>query len=268
VRLASLPMYDLPELQAATDAWWEGLAEHLRAAGLEDVPDRLDRRRDAGAGWHAPELLLSQTCGYPLTHALAGSVRLVATPGYAAEGCAGPYYRSAIVVRDDDPAAGVGDLAGRRAAFNARHSHSGYNALRHALAPRSAGRPFLAAAIETGGHAASAAAVAEGRADFAALDAVSLALLARHRPAAVAGLRVLAYSAAAPGLPYVTHGGTDDGTVEQLRAGLRAAFADPELATLRAELLLAGVEALPRAAYDEIDRMEEEARRLGYPEIA
>src|SRR6185312_8107473 len=31
--VASLPMYDLPELRAATDAWWKGLARAFRREG-------------------------------------------------------------------------------------------------------------------------------------------------------------------------------------------------------------------------------------------
>ena len=35
--VASLPMYDLPELREATDAWWRGLARAFAAEGLEDA---------------------------------------------------------------------------------------------------------------------------------------------------------------------------------------------------------------------------------------
>ena len=43
---ASLPMYDLPGLDAATDAWWAGLAAAFRAEGLREVPDNLTRGGD------------------------------------------------------------------------------------------------------------------------------------------------------------------------------------------------------------------------------
>jgi hypothetical protein len=33
--IATLPMYDWPEVREATDAWWAGLARHLRGAGFE-----------------------------------------------------------------------------------------------------------------------------------------------------------------------------------------------------------------------------------------
>ena len=41
-------------------------------------------------------------------------------------------------------------------------------------------------------------------------------------------------------------------------------MADPELAATREALLLQGLEHLDDAAYDEITRMEEEARARGY----
>ncbi len=68
---ASLPMYDFPEVSAATDAWWSGVASALRRAGLDAVPEALTRDPDVDV-WNSQELLLSQTCGYTLTHALRG----------------------------------------------------------------------------------------------------------------------------------------------------------------------------------------------------
>ena len=40
---ASLPMYALPGLEAATEAWWAGLAAAFRAEGLAEVPRLLQR---------------------------------------------------------------------------------------------------------------------------------------------------------------------------------------------------------------------------------
>ncbi len=260
-------MYDLPELRAATDAWWAGLARALRAAGLETLPDSLTRQDDHEALWREPDLLLSQTCGYPLTHAYRDALKTVATPVYDAPGCDGPSYSSAIVVRAEDPAADLAALEGRRAAVNSRSSHSGCNALRHSLAPLAAGRSFFSEVVMTGGHAATLQAVAEGRADVGAVDCVTYALIARHRPDGVRGLRVLAFTEAAPGLPYVTAAGASEALRDRLRTGLSEALHDPALAEARAALLIKGIEILPPEAYARIDRMEREAADLGYPEI-
>ena len=192
----------------------------------------------------------------------------MATPVYGAEGCSGASYRSFFVVRADDPAAGLEDLRGRRVAVNEPNSQSGYNCLRRALAPLSRGNPFFSEVLVSGGHAASLTAVREGRADLAATDCVSFALMSRYQPAAVAGLRVLAHSAPAPALPYVTRAAADPDLLARLRAGLRRALEDPDLAGARDALFLKGAEVLPDEAYRVIVEMEDEALALGYPEIA
>ncbi len=266
--VANLPMYDLQEVRHATDDWWSGLARAFRRAGISDVPDRLDRERAMPEVWRDPGLLLSQTCGYPLTHDLAGVVQLVATPVYTFAGCEGPSYRSVFVVRADDPAEALSDLQGRRIAINCKTSQSGYNCLRHALSPLAGRGPMFSEVLASGRHAGSLAAVREARADLAAIDCVTYGLMAQHRPAAVAGLRVLGESAPAPGLPYVTRGGADDDLLARLREGLQQAVADPDLGAARAVLGLAGVELLPLSAYRVIDDMEAAAMAAGYPDVA
>ena len=88
--IASLPMYDLPELRTATDTWWSGMAAALRRAGIDAVPDQLTRVYNVATVWRDPNLLLSQTCGYPLVRDMAGILQPIATPIYNAPGCDGP----------------------------------------------------------------------------------------------------------------------------------------------------------------------------------
>lgn len=262
----SLPMYAAPG--AALQAFWQGLRAHLQAAGLRDVPSDLSHDNDHTAAWLRPDLLLGQTCGYPLMTGLLGRVRLVATPRYRAEGCEGPWSTSLIVVRSDDPALRLEELAGRRAAFNSRDSQSGYNTLRALLAPLATGGRFLGSTVETGSHHRSMELVLAGEADVAAIDCVTFALLARQAPGRVQGLRILCRSARVPSLPLITALSTSDRDVERLRAALRGACRDPDLAAARAELLLDGVEVLPDSAYEVCTTMERQAGALGYPDLA
>ena len=254
--VASLPMYDLPVLHGLTDAWWDGLARALRREGVAEVPDRLHRGRCVGEAWGMADLLLSQCCGFDLTHDAARLLRPVATPCYAAEGCEGPFYRSFVVVRQDAKAEDLMDLRGLACVANNLRSHSGWNALRHALAPFAAEAGFFSRVIESGGHANSLECVRKGRADVAAVDCVTHALLQRHDPGAIADLRILARTASAPGLPYVTRAGADDALVARLRAAVFRALEDPALEPVREDLLIAGAEVLPDAAYDRIIEME------------
>jgi ABC-type phosphate/phosphonate transport system substrate-binding protein len=266
--IATLPMYDMPGLRPALEAWWSGLARAFKAEGIAGVPDRLTFAAHHHDPWRDPDLLVTQTCGYPLTHAFARDLRPVAAIRWAIPGLEGTEYHSAILVRANDPAQILADLRGRVCAFNSRDSHSGMNALRHAIAPLAGGRPFFARMIESGGHRASTASVRNGEADICAVDIATYALIERHHPDLIEGLRILARSATAPGLPYATRLEADGTLVRRLRAGFAAAAADPALGEARAALLIAGIEPVDRAAYDRIDAMENEARALGYPELA
>lgn len=270
--VASLPMYDLPELRAVTDDWWRGLARALRRAGVAEVPGRLERSASPSSVWASPALVLSQCCGFGLVGELAGVVRPVATPVYDAPGCGGAgahgsTYRSAIVVREDAPARALDDLRGAVAAYNEVDSHSGYNALRAVVAPLSEGGRFFARAEASGSHEASLECVARGRADVAAVDAVVWALLGRVRPGATRGLRVLAWTEPAPALPYVTAAGRSDDQVARIREALGAAAQAPDLEAARSALLIEGLVVLERGDYAPITEQARAARARGYPAL-
>ena len=263
--VASLPMYDLSELRDAHAALWTGIARQLPPAGIADVPVGLTRDRPAGEVWSDPELLFSQCCGADLTGGHASRLRVVATPRYRASGCAEASYASLIVVAQGSDIREIECLRGRVAAINHPESHSGMNALRAVIAPFSRGGRFFAAVKVSGAHAASLALVASGAADVAAIDCVTHALLARHRPQALAGTRVLCRTASAPAPPYVTRADAGDDLVRRLQSALREALADREIEAACAELLLGGIEVLPAKAYLRIPAFARLAARHGYP---
>lgn len=249
----------------AMAAFWRALRDELVTAGIADVPFGLTEPKDLAAHWQDPALLLSQTCGYPFTTTLAGRVRYVATPRFRAPGCVGAFYASAVLVRESDGATGIGDLRDRRVAFNSRDSHSGYNALRALVAPHAAADRFFGAAIETGSHRRSLAALRAGVADVAAVDVVTLALMAAAHPDETETLRSIGHTAAAPGLPFVTACGTSDAELAVLRKALATVCrGDVPVAQ---PLLLDGIEILPAGSYDAILAQEAAAIALGYPEL-
>ncbi|MDJ0944367.1 MAG: PhnD/SsuA/transferrin family substrate-binding protein [Kiloniellales bacterium] len=266
MKLAELPMYDLPELRAATDAWWKGLASAFRRQGIEEVPEALDRSGRLGGRPEGNRLLFGQCCGYDLVRS-PEQLTLVATPAYRSPHCRGALYRSLVVVGDSNPAARFEDLRGQRCVINAACSHSGYTALGYMIAalgtpPANREERFFSRTEVSGSHAESLDRLREGRADCTSVDCVTFALLARHRAPALRGLRVLAESARAPGLPYVTAAAAGADLVARLRDGLRLALADPALATARDALLIEGIEILPPSAYRRITAMEAEAVAL------
>jgi ABC-type phosphate/phosphonate transport system substrate-binding protein len=252
--LASLPMYDLVETRSETDGFWAALAE---AYGAEGGLTRVD---DFQSLWRTPELLFSQTCGYPYTHAFAGQLKYIATPHYAADGCEGPNYCSIIFAREAQP---LSAFRNHIAAFNARDSASGMLALQLVFAPLAEKGKFFGKTTETGSHVASLLAVKQGMADVCATDCVTVALLQRYRPSALAGLVEVGRSPLLPGLPYVTRGGD----VTKLRAALHAFFRSPKHATLRASLLLKGFTVLPNTAYDVVIAREEQMQSTGGLEL-
>ena len=264
---ASLPMYDLPEVRIWTDRLWTGIAEELREGGVSGVPHTLERPCDIHDAWCSGGLLFSQTCGYPAATTLRDVVRVVATPHYAAPGCDGHRYSSAVVVRASSGVSSLDALRGGVCGFNSRDSQSGYNALRAAIAPIAGGGRFFERTFETGAHVESIEAVRNGGADVCAVDCVTWALLVRHRPSALVGLDVIRYIEPAPGLPFVTAGDCPTATVAAIRDALGRAFVRPDLAEAREALLIQGLSTLSAGDYEPLLGMGRAAAALGYPDL-
>ncbi|MEM9579204.1 MAG: PhnD/SsuA/transferrin family substrate-binding protein [Pseudomonadota bacterium] len=212
---AMLGMYDMPGVDTANDALWAA----IRAA-LGHGPDRLTRDRDVWDIWRDPGLILAQTCGFPYRAQLHGTVHKLATPDYVLPDCPPGYYRSVFVVQSTSDMRELKDCSGRIFAFNDALSQSGWAAPQHAL--RSAGVQ-VGQLLETGGHAASLAAVARGVADVTSVDLHSYRLL-QHTGACPDNLRVIAQTDPTPSLPYIC-GLTQDAGV--IRAALTRALGTP-----------------------------------------
>ena len=202
--IASLMMYARPELAEAHDRYWRLVRAELSARGI-DSPETLAQDAEEFAVWNAPDLVLSQTCGMPYRLWLHDKVTLIGTPDFGLDDCPPGYYRSAIVVRTDDPRTDINAYANATFAYNQTFSQSGYAAPYNHLQPRGI---WFENRLRTHGHLMSARAVAEGRADIAALDAVSWRLMRRYEEFA-AKLRVLEWTQPTPGLPYIAAASAD-----------------------------------------------------------
>ncbi len=222
---AALPMYDWPEEREAVDSFYGRLR-----AEVQELPAFLTRPEDGaalGALWLDPDLVFSQTCWGPLKAGLLDHLHVLAQPSYDdVPGGSGAFYRSAIVMRTGNAcpapsgkqdgavfAVAIDDRL--RPAINARESLSGSIALAEDL--RDSG--LVDRARMTGGHRASIRAVAIGEADFAAIDCRSWAMALAHEPAA-RKLVVTGWTAARPGLPYVTSRQTPQALREKLVSAL------------------------------------------------
>ncbi len=232
--ITTLPMYDRAETAAANDAFWAAIR-----AKLGHGPATLTRANDLWPLWQSPDLLLGQTCGLPYRARLHAAVKLVGTPDYGLEGCPPGYYRSVFIARSAQT--DLAALAGQRFAYNEPLSQSGWAA--PALHMAGLGLTF-GPLLETGAHRASALAVLEGRADFAALDALTWALIQTH-DAFAADLHVIAKTRPTPGLPLITAPQNDPSA---LRDAITAAIGALEPQTRR-QLHLTGLVNIPSEAY-------------------
>lgn len=263
--IASLPMYNWPELQQYTNQWWQVLAQNFAAEGVGDVPRELCGHDNPHEDWHHPHLFMSQTCGYPLRFELGDAVQVVAVPRYKTEGCEGTNYSSMVVARKQDSALSLADFGGRCAAFNTENSQSGYSALRAVIAPLAQGAAFFSSTLKTGAHLASMAAVAEKKADICAIDCVVWGLAKHIFPELVAGLCVVGQTPLAPSLPYITAKTRTIKDVQAMGRVLVKSGEDEEHKSLRAHLLVDGFEILPADIYQRIDEIENTAIAANYP---
>ncbi len=265
---ASLPMYNLPEMGPVNARFWEDLRGLLIEAELRDVPETLSFDCPPVPERIGPEVLFSQVCGYPLETIFSGQAVRIGTPCYDAPGCDGPSHCGLFVVPASSKAGELRDLQGGKFLFNHRHSNSGMNLPRRALAEVADGRPFFAQVIETGSHPGNLDRIARGEADATSVDCVTFAFWSHYRPQAARQVRVLARTPPSPAIPFVTSAATPAATVEILRAALRKLAHDPRYATARCGLLVTDIIDVPAAAYRGLLDYEREAAELGYPALA
>ncbi|PJI91228.1 phosphonate ABC transporter substrate-binding protein [Yoonia maricola] len=239
--IASLPMYARLSNRAAHDALWGLIRNGLRDRGIA-APDTLDHDTDHMDGWARPDLVLGHMCNLPYRGLFHDNVTLIGASDYGLEGCAPGYYRSVFVVHADSHADTPQDMAQGRFVCNDQWSHSGYGAPQ--LWAQARDFTFNLHA-ETGSHTTSIAAVAEGRADIAAIDVQTWRIETRENPL-VTRLKTIGYTDPSPGQSFVTSKGQDPQPYFEA-IGEAITALSPDDASI---LGLHGIIALPPSAYD------------------
>lgn len=213
---AALPMYDLPELRAETDALWHSIVAGLQARGADPLVDFLRPTTDEETDvvLRHPRLLLSQTCWGPISCGVAPDLHILAQPDFSSHlGGIGPLYRSAIIATGRGPSLTppksgkasipLDAIVGKRLAFNDRVSLSGYLGITADVTAETGERKaFYSKGVHSGGHRHSVAMVASGEADIAAIDCKTWDLVQGFDDAAKQ-VRVIGWTQARKGLPYV-----------------------------------------------------------------
>jgi ABC-type phosphate/phosphonate transport system substrate-binding protein len=241
-------MYDFPELAQAH--------ERLRELFLT--------RMSVGTAYG--DVGLTQICGYPLITSLSGVYAVIGAPVYDLPLSRPSAHRGLVVVATDSRYETIDDLRGTRFAYNAPDSNTGTNLPRRLFAPLSLGGRFFSETFETGSHIASLAAVTIGDAAAASIDSVTFALLAAHRPTALAGVRVLAMTGTSPLPPFVVPAPADPVTIERVFAALSAAIDD--VRDEYEDFYIARLVRATSADYVSLALLEREAAALGYERLA
>ncbi|MFJ4249075.1 ABC-type phosphate/phosphonate transport system, substrate-binding protein [Pseudomonas helmanticensis] len=254
---AELLMYVAPEpIRVANERWLARILEHLGHTRLNAEQLSLPQL------WLSPDLLLTQTCGYPLMTALRGKVRIVGRPRYELPDASAGNHCSLILSRADDPRKTLAAFRNSRAVINSEDSNSGMNLLRQRLAPLHRDGQFFATLGISGGHRESLRWLRSKCADLAAIDSVTYACLAQYAPEEVRGLRVMARSAFSPTLPFITVASATDQQIERLRQVMNQSLHElPDVAQV-----LGLPEVLPanESDYQVVLDYEHEAEDLGY----
>ncbi|BCG72841.1 phosphate ABC transporter substrate-binding protein [Mesorhizobium sp. 113-1-2] len=199
-------------------------------------PDELDYHQL----WLHPALLFAQTCWGPMELGLSSHVQVVGQPSYDAyEGGQGELYSSALVMRTGEgpearsPADGKALLPldlmrSKRFTFNSLDSMSGIIGLTRDLQAAGESLDIFSSRSASGGHRGSIVAVAEGRADIAAIDCESWALAQRFEPAA-SKVVVIGWTARRKGLPFITARTTPEKTIRAMREALAGLAEQPRI---------------------------------------
>lgn len=226
--ISSLAWY--PATGPAWDRLWAATRAHL-GANFGDAPTGLTWPADFGSHWRAPDLMLSMTCALPLQLGLFDCVHVVGTPIWDLHDLPPGLYASHIVTRGDDRRP-LTQAAASGVAVNARDSQSGWGTLIDA--------GLTGPQLVTGGHAASMQAVIEGRADLAAIDVVTWAMMGGDARLAIRGT-----TPPTPATPFIT---ARADLVAPLRVALTHAIAGMP-GSDRAATRLSGLTCLPDALY-------------------
>lgn len=252
----------------AKAAWKELLEWVLKRAdvGMEFV----DQEPPATLAdlWSRNDLGCAMMCGLPYSHRTPRPI-LLAAPVPSLERYANrPVYFSDLAVRADAPFKKLEDTFGHVVGYTLTDSMSGCVALRRHLLPlRDPGRPALYENVV--GNLVNARgiiqALDDGRIDVGPLDSYVHDLIRHNDPAFAAKVRIIQVTDAAPMPPLIATAALDHDTVGRLRAAFAAVGEAPELASVRATLLLKRF-ALPEPAdYDVFHGILESAER--YAEV-
>jgi ABC-type phosphate/phosphonate transport system substrate-binding protein len=219
---------------AASEAWRELLARVARRARLPVQVIDYPAPAPLSELWARADKAAVFMCGLPYSRAQPPPYLLAVPVPSPAEFGGHALYWSEFVVRADSAHRSLSDTFGQRIAFTSTESQSGFAAPLQYLRQAGGRRPlFLEVIAPQITPQGALTAVAENRADVAAIDSYSLTLLRRFAPELVARIRVVARTESRPIPPLVA-----SGPMEPLARAFVEAHEDPTLHLVMEDLRL------------------------------
>ena len=215
--------------------------------------------------WAREDLAAAFMCGYPLATRYPQVLPLAAPVTVIADET--PTYRSVWLVRAESAFNSLASTFGHRIGWLAEHSHSGFNAPRHALLiHRTGDRPRLyRESIGPLGHPRGAlAALADGRVDVTPVDAYWWWLLQHYDARTASGFRPIGETPAAPMPPIVCSAGCPVEPAQQLSAALLDLHHNSQARPHLDALGLRRLAAIARGDYAVLADLERSARAADY----
>ena len=213
----------------------------------------------------APNLLLGHTCGYPYVTRWNKSHQLICVPEFDIPGCEGTLYSSWFVCGSADKRDTIEAFRDGVAVINGPNSNSGMNVFRYQVSPFAKNGSFFNDVIVSGSHINSMRAVAEGRAEIAAIDAVSYHYIVQAEPTLARQTRIMGQSVKTTGLPFIAHADEPIPSDVLTHALNRCLDESP---TNESELLgLTRFTGVDDANYDCVFKLETDAIVRGYPSL-
>jgi ABC-type phosphate/phosphonate transport system substrate-binding protein len=266
--IASTRMYDVAP--AARTAWHALLAQAHRRAGMQIRFVEHGWPTPIGELWARPGLCGAFMCGWPFARARRGgqaytAVAAVVPDWPAYEGQA--RYRSEFLVREDTSWVRLEDALGSRYGWMVRDSQSGWNAPRRMLAQwagKRGGRLFREAKGPYGNPRGLLRALLDREIDMTAVDGWYLDLLRAHDPAALDGIRTVAWTDWTPNPLLVSGPDVERDVSARLSQALLAMHQEADLAGVLRRAHVARFVAVAPHAYDSL---LDEGDSGHYPEI-
>lgn len=154
--------------------------------------------------WLDPDVLFTQSCGYPYITNLDEYVQLIGTPCFGVEGSRDATYSSFFITHIDLPWQSLAEAKHSRVVINQADSNSGMNVLRaEILELIEDEKNFFDSVQYSDSHMNSLKMIQNKKADMAAIDCVTFAYIQKYAPEHCQNIKIIGKSQQTFALPFI-----------------------------------------------------------------